>query len=137
MAIASKVRRQVHARAGGRCEYCRISQEDDPLTFHVDHVVAEKHGGVPSLDNLCLACSHCNLHKGSDFASVDPVTGRSVHLFNPRLSDWGEHFRWNGPVAVGLTPAGRATIRLLHMNASERVELRHSLMLEGRHPPEF
>ena len=130
MAIAAELRRRVHLRAGGRCEYCRISQEDDPLTFHVDHVIPQKHGGASRIENLCLSCSHCNLHKGSDFVSVDPATGGEiVRLFNPRTSEWHEHFRWEGPLMVGITPAGRATVRLLGMNSPDRIELRHCLTL--------
>ena len=95
-----------------------------------------KHGGTARADNLCLACSQCNLHKGSDFVSIDPLTGEMARLFDPLRSDWGEHFRWEGPVVFGLTPIGRATVRLLQMNAPDRLELRRSLVIEGRHPPE-
>jgi len=134
MPVDPEARRQVWRRAGERREYCQIAQEDDALSSHVDHVVAEKHGGQSSPNNLCLACSQCNLHKGSDIASVDPATGETVPLYNPRVSEWDEHFRWEGASAAGLTPAGRATVRLLQLNAPERVEVRRSLMLEGRHP---
>ena len=135
MAISLTLRRRVHARAAGRCEYCQISEADDPLTFHIDHVVPAKHGGGPDFENLCLSCSQCNLHKGSDFSSIEPTTGDIVPLFNPRTCSWSDHFRWDGPMLVGLTPVGRATVRLLQVNAPERTQVRRSSMLEGRHPP--
>ena len=34
-------------RAGFRCEYCRIHQEDEPFyRLHVEHIVAKQHGGI-------------------------------------------------------------------------------------------
>src|SRR6266436_4526255 len=52
-------------RAGGRCEYCRLHQDDyELLTFHVEHIIAKQHGGSDDADNLCLACSECNWPKG-------------------------------------------------------------------------
>ena len=34
-------RRLVQARAGHRCEYCRIHEEDDPyFTFHIEHILS-------------------------------------------------------------------------------------------------
>jgi hypothetical protein len=39
-----------------------------------------------------------------------------------------EHIAFRGPEIHGLTPTGRATVRLLQMNARYRVELRASLM---------
>jgi len=35
----------VWQRAGGRCEYCQLSQADLNLPFEVDHIVAEHHQG--------------------------------------------------------------------------------------------
>jgi hypothetical protein len=37
----------VRERAGRRCEYCRLHEEDDDfLAFHVEHVIARQHGGL-------------------------------------------------------------------------------------------
>jgi hypothetical protein len=51
--------------------------------------------------------------------------GTVVRLFNPREQEWSDHFALHddGQI-VGLTPIGRATARLLNMNAARRVELR-------------
>jgi hypothetical protein len=46
----------VWERAGGRCEYCRVAQERDRLSFEIDHIIAKKHGGPTRASNLCLAC---------------------------------------------------------------------------------
>jgi hypothetical protein len=45
----------VWQRAGGRCEYCQMSQQFDDTTFQTDHILAQSHGGLAEPDNLCLA----------------------------------------------------------------------------------
>jgi len=45
-------------------------------------------------DNLWLACSLCNSHKGERVTSLDPVTGDIVRLFDPRRQVWQAHFAW-------------------------------------------
>jgi len=45
-------------------------------------------------------------------------------LFNPREDDWDEHFELREGYVRGKTPVGRATVRLLNMNAPRRVALR-------------
>jgi hypothetical protein len=43
----ARLRAQVRDRAGGRCEYCRIHEDEDPFfTFPIDHVIAQQHGGA-------------------------------------------------------------------------------------------
>jgi hypothetical protein len=51
-------------------------------SFHVEHVVANQHGGSDDLDNLCLSCHWCNLSKGPTLSSL--VEGKLTRLFNPR-----------------------------------------------------
>jgi len=51
-------------------------------------------------------------------------------LFNPRSDQWSDHFVIQGGHIIGLTPTGRATVRLLNMNAPRRVELRGEWMAE-------
>jgi hypothetical protein len=49
-------KRLVRERAEGRCEYCRLPQAAQPfIAFHVEHIVARKHGGPDDAGNLCLA----------------------------------------------------------------------------------
>jgi 5-methylcytosine-specific restriction endonuclease McrA len=125
MAVDASLRDLVRMRAGGRCEYCRIHQDDDPfLKFHIEHIVARQHGGPTAEANLALSCHHCNLHKGPNLSGIDPSTGQVVPLFNPRQDPWNQHFAWRGVALIGLTPTGRATIRVLAMNARERLDLR-------------
>lgn len=94
------------------------------FTYHVEHIVARQHGGSDALTNLCLACNHCNLRKGPNLTSIDPDGGDVTALFNPRVHGWTEHFRVEAGQVIGVTAAGRATVFLLDMNATHRVELR-------------
>ena len=124
--------RQVRQRAGGLCEYCHLPADMFPLTFHVDHVKPRQHGGLTELDNLALACLHCNRHKGPNLAGIDPVDGEMATLFNPRADTWTDHFEWRGSELFGRTPVGRATIRVLAINAPDFRSVREALQREGR-----
>ena len=124
----------VWRRAGRRREYCQVSQEYDRLPFEIDHIIAEDHDGPTIASNLCLCCFAYNRHKGPNIAGIDPRTRKIVPLFNPRRHKWSRHFRWDGPVLVGLTPQGRATVRVLKINLEHRVVFRRVLIEEGVFP---
>src|SRR5579872_3955206 len=110
--IPDALRRLVIERASGHCEYCLLDQRDRWFAFEIDHVIAEKHRGQTTEGNLCLACYDCNHHKGSDFASFDPLTDEVAMLFNPRRNQWSEHFQLDGAIIKPLTPQGRVTVFL-------------------------
>lgn len=129
--IPARLRRLVYARARGCCEYCLIAEAHTLLAHQVDHVIAEKHGGLTSAENLALSCQQCNSHKGSDIASLDPETGDLTPLFNPREAGWDEVFALAEGVIVTWTASGRATIALLRLNEPERVEERRVLQVPG------
>jgi hypothetical protein len=132
----ASTRALVRSRAGHRCEYCRIHQDDEPFyRLHVEHIVAKQHGGTDDADNLALACHHDNDHKGPNLTGIDPVTGNVVRLFHPRRQRWSRHFRFQGPRIVGRTQCGRATVAVLALNAPDRVELRAELIADGVFPP--
>src|SRR5437867_12371787 len=103
----------VWQRAGACCEYCQMPQEYDDLDFEIEHIIAEQHGGKTLASNLALACFADNHHKGPNLGGIDPGTGKKVWLFHPRRDNWHRHFRWQGPILVGRTAKGRATIAVL------------------------
>ncbi len=125
----------VWRRAGDRCEYCRVPQSLDRLPFEIDHIIAEIHDGPTRASNLCLCCFACNRHKGPNIAGIDPESRRIVPLFHPRRHKWSRHFRWDGARLIGLTPNGRATVRVLGINLDHRVGFRRALIEEGGFPP--
>jgi 5-methylcytosine-specific restriction endonuclease McrA len=118
----------VRQRASDPCEYCGLARDDAPFAaFHIEHIIPKKHGGSDDASNLALACYHCNLHKGPNLTGIDPDSGAIAPLFHPRRETWDEHFVRQGLLIVGLTPTGRATVRVLMMNAVGRLELRSEL----------
>lgn len=127
--ISAAVRRVVRERADHRCEYCRTRQADEPfLSYQVEHVIAVQHGGGDEEDNLALACSHCNLHKGPNLTGIDPTTNAIEPLFHPRLHRWDDHLEFRVPFIWGKTACGRTTVRVLAMNAPARVDLRQAIL---------
>ena len=126
--IAVSLRRLVIERANNQCEYCLISATLSFFPHELDHVIAEKHEGQTTLENLALTCWRCNRHKGSDLGSFDPTTEDFSFLFNPRTQTWTEHFTQNGNYIEGLTPEGRTTVKLLQFNTKERLAERQRLV---------
>jgi hypothetical protein len=125
--ISEQVRAEVARRAGHRCEYCDIHEDDAGFPHQIDHVVSRKHGGSSDFENLAYARVLCNRHKGSDVASISPATGEVVRLFHPRRDRWTDHFRLDADLIEPLTDAGSATVQLLRLNAPERVAERRIL----------
>ncbi len=132
--ISKSLRRSVFDRAEGRCEYCLLPVRYAYLPYEIDHIIAEKHGGETSENNLCLSCFECNRHKGSDVASYDDKVGDIVRLYNPRRDNWMEHFRLETNHIIPLTPIGRVTVKLLQLNRHERLIERRELIAAGKYP---
>jgi len=128
--IPAELRRLVRERAAESCEYCLIPESVTLATHAIDHIVAEKHGGLTVADNLALSCTICSAHKGSDLTSVDPDTGTIVPLFHPRRDRWSDHFFLGGRFEPR-TDIGRATVRLLQLNSPHRIEERRLLVAAG------
>ena len=125
----------VRERAGRRCEYCRVHEDEyDFVAFHVEHVIAKQHGGLYEPDTLCWSCAECNWAKGPNLAGM--LAGKLYPLFNPRKQKWSRHFRWEHTMLVGKTKTGIVTVRVLDINSQARVMLRENLLFEGRFPPE-
>ena len=134
--VPAQLAAEVKVRAAGRCEYCHAPQALIGQTFHLDHIIPRSAGGQTTPENLCLACSHCNIAKGGRTDAADPRTKRRVALFNPRTDLWEEHFRWshNWKRLIGRTPVGRATGVALDMNAKLLQEARPLWRLIGLIP---
>ena len=131
--ISASLRRTVSDRAQKCCEYCLIPEILALASYQVDHVIAEKHGGATTEENLALSCPLCNQAKGSDIASVDPETGETVRLYHPRQDNWADHFyleNLSGAI-LPLTAIGRVTTQLLRINLTASLSTRQILAQAG------
>ena len=135
--VPKEVRARVGAAARHRCGYCLSAEAVVGSPMELDHLIPESLGGLSEEENLWLACSLCNDHKANRIAAVDPVTGETVRLFDPRHQLWNEHFRWNktGDRIIGITATGRATVAALHLNRPSLVAARQAWVAVGWHPP--
>jgi hypothetical protein len=106
------------------------------LRHQIDHIIARQHGGPTAEANLALICQHCNLHKGPNIASLDPVSNALVSLFHPRRDRWIDHFEWRGAEIVGKTAVGRTTVVILAFNDPLILTVRAALISEGVFPPD-
>lgn len=129
--LPAALRCLVYDRAKGCCEYCFTPEIASFASHEVDHIIAEKHGGPMHADNLALSCTLCNKHKGTDLASIDPLTGAITPLYHPRRDHWSEHFCLTVAEVTPLTSVGRVTVRLLQLNRSDRVRERQLLVEAG------
>ena len=123
----------VHQRAGYRCEYCGYPEAASSTPLEVDHIIPEARGGLSTLDNLALCCRACHLYKHVQVEAIDPLTGLLVPLFQPRAQQWSAHLSLDRATGMmcGLTPAGRATVEALRMNAPHALATRTLLMRLG------
>jgi HNH endonuclease len=129
--IPTSLRRMIFDQADRCCEYCLQPEIFAFCPHEIDHVIAEKHEGLTIAENLALACKLCNTFKGSDIASIDPLTGEITALYNPRMDVWREHFRLEDAVFIPLTAKARTTVRLLQINRSDRVTERQLWIPSG------
>jgi len=107
--------------------------------LEIEHITPLAQGGSDDESNLWLACPICNRYKGDKTTGMDPESGETVPLFNPRIQVWNDHFRWSedGLRIIGLTPVGRATVDALHLSDDpDALEVRSYWILAGWHPPE-
>ena len=133
--IPAALLRLVRERAENRCEYCRLAQEGQEATFHVDHVVPRSKGGASTEHNLALACVSCSLRKGARQDGVDPRTGDQHRLFQPRTDQSNDHFEVRPDMVVeGRTAIGRATVETLRLNRVLAVAIRQEESSRLRYP---
>jgi hypothetical protein len=134
MSEQPSLREQVSRRANGRCEYCRLPSEFTSMPFQLDHIIAEKHGGPTTLENLAWSCLDCNSFKGPNIAGYDGEERQTVRLYNPRTDNWADHFEWDGPTLRPKSAIGRVTISVLRLNLPYRIAVRASLIEENAFP---
>ncbi|MEM9485520.1 MAG: HNH endonuclease [Cyanobacteria bacterium P01_F01_bin.116] len=135
--ISESLREQIIQADRKRCCYCQTQEINSGIPLSFDHILPRSKGGETSFENVCLACRPCNEFKAASIQGIDPLTGASVSLFNPRMQRWANHFVWSedGITVEGLTSIGRATVVTLRMNHTAIVAARKRWVYSGWHPP--
>ena len=123
----ARLRQLVRQRANNYCEYCGLSQDSEPLPFHIEHIIPRQHrrkrfrrkiSRWPVITAICI--------KAQTFPGLIQKTRKLTRLFHPRLDDWDEHFKNRDGEISGLSAIGRTTAALLRMNEDGRLQLRES-----------
>ncbi|NJL91914.1 MAG: HNH endonuclease [Coleofasciculaceae cyanobacterium SM2_1_6] len=135
--LSEIIKSQVRERANGLCEYCHAIEKWQFVQFTIDHILPISQGGTDELDNLALACFHCNRQKYTKTSAFDPETGIETALFNPRCDRWQDHFVWSNDKLqlVGISSIGRATVNALGCNRDRLISIRSADIAIDRHPP--
>lgn len=130
--IPLKDKEFIYNRANGICEYCHRKLHQGEI-WEAEHIKPSNIGGSNNPENLAVACTRCNKNKSSRTDNIDPITGLSVPLFNPRETNWETHFKQiqnahtdtsknhNFTYIVGITSIGRATAELLFHSTEQSV----------------
>jgi hypothetical protein len=93
--FSSVIQSEIRIRANYLCEYCHALEKWQYVAFTIDHVIPLTQGGDDGLDNLALACFHCNRRKGNLVSIKDLASGDDIPLFHPRRERWQDHFIWS------------------------------------------
>jgi hypothetical protein len=135
--IPLSVQKEVRQRAAGLCEYCHTQEAWQYVLFTIDHIIPLSTGGADTIENLALACFHCNRRIANKLFAADPVSDQKVSIFNPRQDSWSQHFIWAADRCrlIGLSATARATIDLLTLNRLRLLHIRAADVAIGRHPP--
>jgi HNH endonuclease len=128
---------KARALAENQCGYCQSLQKYVLGILEIEHIIPKATGGSDDEDNLWLSCRLCNAYKGIQTEAPDPISDRTVQLFNPRTQRWLRHFAWSADdvYIMGLTPCGRATVLALQLNNVYAVSVRKAWVSVGWHPP--
>lgn len=133
--FSPEIQEKVRQRAHYLCEYCHTNERWQYVRFTVDHVLPNEDN---SLENLALACFHCNRRKSNKISILDAESNETIPIFNPRLHFWNEHFEWSEDKIsiLSTTKIGQVTIELLQLNRPRILLIREADILVNRHPPE-
>ncbi|WP_437841353.1 HNH endonuclease [Sorangium sp. So ce1153] len=121
----------VTQRAKAVCEYCQLPQPLSSIPFEIDHIIAQKHGGVTVPENLGFACFYCNSYKGPNIAGIDPESGRIVRLYHPRKDRWSKHFAGMDHSSWAVPPSDAPPLLCLRSTTPTRSRYERHLSKKG------
>jgi hypothetical protein len=120
--IPEDLKNLVKSTAKFAYEYCLLPDQAAYFSFHFDHIISRKHGGLTVANNLAYACPLCNLNKGSDIATFLDSLDVPVRFYNPRKDNWHQHFQVEeSGLILPKTQIGEATIKILKLNHVDAV----------------
>lgn len=131
--VSVKDRQAIRERANFVCEYCLAYEGFSFVKFQIEHIISIKHGGLSTLDNLALACFICNSCKGSDLGTFIH-DDKLIRFFHPRKDKWSDHFELSGSSILPKTEIGKATIKILKLNDTQRLMERNALIISNNFP---
>lgn len=110
------------------CAYCAIHENEwgGPRHFHVEHFRPKSRFAdlLADYQNLLYACDVCNILKGDDWPSDEPLVD-GVGYLNPCEHDYDEHFIVAGDYQLqGTTPVAAYMAEHLHLNRRQLQILR-------------
>ncbi len=135
--LSKTIKQLVRERAKDCCEYCLALSTFAFHPFAIEHIIPLIADGTNAVENLALACQHCNNCKYNKTTAFDPLSKETARLYHPREDEWTDHFMWSSDflTIIGISAIGRATITCLKMNRVEAINLRAALSAYGVHPP--
>jgi len=135
--IPESLKNKIAVSDKGRCGYCLTTEANSGISMTYDHIQPRSKGGETTFKNLCLACRSCNEFKADSTEAIDPLTGETMPLFNPRAQRWSDNFTWSSDATTveGLTIIARTTIVCLRMNNPVILVARRRWTISGWHPP--
>jgi hypothetical protein len=110
------------------CAYCTIHENEwgGPRHFHVEHFRPKSRFSdlIADYQNLLYACDVCNIFKGDDWPSDEPLVD-GVGYLDPCEHDYDEHFVVADDYQLqGITPVAAYMVEHLHLNRRQLQILR-------------
>jgi 5-methylcytosine-specific restriction endonuclease McrA len=81
--IPEDIQKQVRQLANYLCEYCHASEQWQYVAFTIDHVIPLTTSGADTIDNLALACFHCNRKKSGKTTAIDHTQAQKCLCLTP------------------------------------------------------
>ena len=88
--IPENIQNQVRQRANCLCEYCHASEQWQYVEFTIEHIIPLTKRGTNDIDNLALACFHCNRQKSNKTFDILQmvIISRSNQTVSPTSAYW-------------------------------------------------
>ncbi|NTU79098.1 MAG: hypothetical protein HGA45_06805 [Chloroflexales bacterium] len=116
-----------------KCIFCAIHENEfgGYRNFHVEHHKPKSlfPGLITTYSNLTYSCCVCNVYKGVEWPSDDPLAD-GVGFPDPCECDYDEQFSVNADgVVTGSTPIGKYLVETLHLNRKHITSIRRRRLL--------